>query len=53
MDGVGDLEIDVGYFCAGNVDFEVFVLSASGGGAVEEDCALQHFAFVKCGGQQG
>lgn len=50
---MGDLEVDVGDFCAGNVDFEVFVLSTCGRGSVEENGAVQHFAFVKCGGQEG
>lgn len=49
---MGDLKIDVSVFCAGYVDFEVFILSAGGGGSVEEDCAFQHFAFVKSGGQK-
>lgn len=53
MDGVRNLEVDVGDFCAAYVDFEVFVLRASGGGSVEKDGAVQHFAFVKCGGEEG
>lgn len=53
MDGVRNLEVDVGDFCATYVDFEVFVLRASGGGSVEEDGAVQHFALVKCGGEEG
>lgn len=53
MDGVGDLEVDVGDFCTGDVDFEVLVLCASGRGSVEENGAVEYFAFVKCGGQEG
>lgn len=53
MDGVRNLEVDVGDFCAAYVDFEVFVLRASGGGSIEKDGAVQHFAFVKCGGEEG
>jgi hypothetical protein len=52
MNGVGDLKIDVGDFGTGYVDFEIFVLSAGGRGSVEKYCAFQHFAFVKCGGQE-
>jgi len=53
VDGMGDLEVDVGDFCTGDVDFEVFVLGPSGKGSVEENGAVEHFAFVKCGGQEG
>lgn len=53
MDGVRNLEVDVGDFGAGNVDFEVFVLSTCGRGSVEKDGAVQHFAFVKCCGEEG
>lgn len=52
MNGVGNLKIDVGDFGAGYVDFEIFVLGAGGRGSVEKYCAFQHFAFVKCGGQE-
>lgn len=53
MDGVRNLEVDVSDLCAGYVDFEVFVLCACRGGSVEEDCAVQHFALVKCSGEEG
>lgn len=43
----------MGDFCAGYVDFEVFVLRAGGRGSIEEDCAVEHFALVKCGGEEG